>query len=346
MNRRLFLQQASLLLTSTAFDVPTDTIAAGSLQTVTGPISADQAGLCLPHEHLFSSFGLDGVVLTADETEIIFRSVSAYLQTLQQRGCTTIMDCTAAYFGRNPKLLKRLSEASGIHILTNTGIYGAANDRYVPPFAFDETADQLAARWVAEFNRGIDNAGGGLSGIKPGFIKIGVDRGPLSAIDHKLVRAACRTHQQTGLTIACHTSGSGDEAGQTALEELAIVKAEGLKPDAWIWVHAHNCPDSTLHRQVAQQGGWVSFDGLQAGQFDKHLALVNALKEARLLHRVLLSHDGNSFRIRNTDSMRPYHALFDLFIPMLRRAGFTDTDIRQVTVINPAEAFAIHLRTR
>lgn len=342
MNRRTFVRRSSLAVAGAALGWSVYDAPAGRLQTVTGPVAADRIGMCLPHEHLFSSFGLDGVVLTPDETEAIFRSVSDYLQRVKQMGCTTIMDCTAAYFGRNPRLLKRLSEASGINILTNTGIYGAANDRYVPPFALDETADQLAARWVAEFRGGIDG-----TGIRPGFMKIGVDPAPLSAIDQKLLRAACRTHKQTGLTIACHTSGSDqpDGAARTALDELAIIRAEGVKPDAWIWVHAQNCPDSAVHINVARQGGWVSFDGLQDGQLDKHLRLVSAMEAAGLLGRVLLSHDGNSFRIRNTDTMRPYHLLFEQFIPMLRQAGFSGADIRQMTVTNPAEAFAVRTRT-
>ena len=344
MDRRIFLQQTASAVASAAFPLPVASAVSGQLQTVLGPIQADQLGMCLPHEHLFSSFGLDGVVLTPDETETIFQSVSAYLQKVKQMGCSTIMDCTAAYFGRNPKLLKRLSEASGMSILTNTGIYGAANDRYVPPFAYDETADQLAARWIAEFRNGIDG-----TGIKPGFLKIGVDpvgSDPLSLtdIDRKLIQSACRTHTQTGLTIACHTSGNDQSAGPTALAELSILKAEGLKPDAWIWVHAQNCPDSALHRQVAKQGGWVSFDGLQENQLTRHLPLVKAMKKANLLNRVLLSHDGNSFRIRNTDSMRPYHLLFERFIPMLKKEGFTKADIRQMTVTNPAEAFIIRIR--
>lgn len=337
MQRRTFLKHAPLLLSVPARRFSSAVAPTGTLQTVTGPVKADQLGICLPHEHLFSSFGLDGVVLTAEETETIFQSVNAYLQKLKQLGCTTIMDCTAAYFGRNPKLLKRLSEASGVRILTNTGIYGAANDRYVPPFANDETADQLAARWVAEFREGIQG-----TGIKPGFLKIGVDPAPLSELDRKLVQAACRTHRQTGLTIACHTSGND---GRAALEELEIIKTEGLKPEAWIWVHAQNCADSSLHQRVAQQGGWVSFDGLQEGQADKHLTLVQAMKKANLLNHVMLSHDGNSFRIRNTDTMRPYDLLFQIFIPMLKKAGFTESEIRQMTVLNPAEAFSIRVRT-
>ena len=75
-------------------------------------------------------------------------------------------------------LLRRLSRASKLHILTNTGYYGAANDKFLPPHAFTESADQLAARWIREAREGIDG-----TGIKPAFMKIGVDAGPLSDVD-------------------------------------------------------------------------------------------------------------------------------------------------------------------
>ena len=39
------------------------------------------------------------------------------------------------YLGRDVQVLKRLSEASGIRILSNTGYYGAAKDKHVPALA-------------------------------------------------------------------------------------------------------------------------------------------------------------------------------------------------------------------
>jgi phosphotriesterase-related protein len=139
-----------------------------------------------------------------------------------------MVECTPAFLGRDAKLLKRLATASGLHIITNTGFYGAANDKYVPALAREESVQQLADRWIREFREGIDG-----TSIRPGIIKIGVDAGPLSEIDAKLVRAAAKTHLQTGLTIASHT---GD--GVAALEELEILKQEGVHPSALIWVHA------------------------------------------------------------------------------------------------------------
>jgi phosphotriesterase-related protein len=128
-----------------------------------------------------------------------------------------------AYQGRDPELLARLSQASGLHILTNTGLYGSAGGRYIRDFAFSATAEDLAARWTSEFQAGIPPAG-----IRPALIKIGVDLDPLSKMNSKLVSAAALTHLRTGLVIASHT---GD--GVAAMAQLNLVKSHGVSPSAF-----------------------------------------------------------------------------------------------------------------
>jgi len=138
-------------------------------------------------------------------------AVLPQLKKARQADCQSVVECTPAYLGRDPILLKRLATASGLNVLTNTGYYGARDGKFLPDHAFEEDADPLAARWLQEWNNGIDD-----SGVRPGFIKIGVDSGPLSEVNQKLVYAAARVHLQSGLTIACHT---GD--GAAAIQEMS-----------------------------------------------------------------------------------------------------------------------------
>ena len=161
---------------------------ADRIDTVTGPIAADRLGVTLMHEHVLVDFiGAAQVSPSRYDANAVFAAVLPHLQQVRRLGCETLVECTPAYLGRDPRLLKRLSQASGVHILSNTGYYGAAQDKHLPPHAFDETAEQLSARWIREWQRGIDD-----TGIKPAFMKIGVDGSPLSAVDAKLVRAAAR----------------------------------------------------------------------------------------------------------------------------------------------------------
>lgn len=315
--------------------------------TVRGAISPQEMGICLPHEHVHSRFGQEPAEPPQPpyDYQRAQAEVTPYLQYLHELGCRTVVDCTTAYFGRDPTLLKQLSEASNVHILTNTGYYGAAKDRYVPQSAFTEKPEQIARHWIAEFQHGI-----GDTGIRPGFIKTAVDEGALSDIDQKLIRAAALTHLQTGLTIAVHTSNN-----PTAVrEQLTILKETGVSPQAWIWTHAQNVPQAEDLLVAAAQGAWISLDGIKTPYFgnnklqgthtvNKHLQFLQLLKAKGYLNQLLLSHDGSSFPV-GAEAKRPFDTLLTTFIPMLQAAGFSQADIRQLTETNPSRAFTLRVR--
>ena len=297
----------------------------------------EQLGATLPHEHVLVDFiGADQVSRQRYDRDEVFSVVLPHLKRLRSAGCRALVECTPAWLGRDPLLLKRLADASGLTILTNTGYYGARQGKFLPAHAFEETADQLAGRWLHEWREGIEG-----TGIRPGFIKIGVDGGPLTDVNRKLVQAAARTHLQSGLTIAAHT---GD--GQAALEQLEILRAEGVSPSAWIWVHAQNEQNGDLHVRAGRQGAWVEFDGVGPQSIDRHVGLVETMRKHELLDRVLISHDAGWYSVgepRGGD-FRPYDTLFTDFLPALKTAGLSDSDIELLTVTNPAKAFSIGVR--
>jgi len=312
---------------------------APTVMTVSGPIAPEQMGTTLPHEHVLVDFaGAEVVTPDRYDREEVFATVLPYLQRAQALGVETLVEATPAYLGRDPLLLRRLSDASGVRILVSTGYYGAREDQHLPHHAFTDSADSLAARWIREWTSGIDG-----TGIRPGFIKIGVDTGPLSEVDRKLIQAAARTHLRTGLTIASHT---GPAAG--AMEQLAVLEEEGVDPSAWIWVHAQAEADSTFHVRAAKSGAWVSFDGLAPGEVERYVARVAFMRAEGLLHRVLVSHDAGWYHVGEPGggAFRPYETLFTDFLPALEAAGFTDDEIRQLTAVNPAQAFAVRVRAR
>jgi phosphotriesterase-related protein len=301
------------------------------VETATGPISADRLGLTLMHEHVLVDFiGADQVSPSRYDANQVFTAVLPHLQQVRKLGCETLVECTPAFLGRDPALLKRLSEASGVRLLTNTGYYGAAKDRHLPRHAFTETAEQLAARWIREFETGIDG-----TSIKPAFMKIGVDEAPLSEVDAKLVRAAAITHRETGLPIASHTS-----TGRAVMEELDILDNAKVPSSAFIWVHAHNERDAAFHVQAAKRGAWVEFDGIAPASVQRHVELVRGMKEQGLLAHALISHDAGWYRVGEAGGgqFRPYDTLFTTFVPALKAAGFSDEDNRQLMVVNPGRA--------
>ena len=306
----------------------------GRAVTVRGPVDAGDLGTTLVHEHVLVDFvGADKVARSRYDADDAFRVVLPHLLALKERGARTLVECTPAWLGRDPALLVRLSEASGLHIVTNTGYYGAAQDKYLPAHAFEESAETLAARWTSEWRDGIEG-----TGIRPGFIKTGVDPGPLSAIDRKLIVAAALCHGQTGLRIHCHT---GD--GRAAMDILSVLEAQRVPAAALVWVHAQNEKDRALHLRAARAGAWIELDGVAKDSLEAHVSAVMDLARAGHLGQVLLSQDAGWYRVGEPGGgrFRPYTYLFDAFRPALRRAGLSERDVRRLLVDNPSRLLGV-----
>lgn len=316
--------------------------------TVLGPVPADSLGRALTHEHVVTDFiGAEKVPGPRYDPDLAFHTVLPHLQRLRQSGVTALFECTPQYIGRDVHLLQRLASASGLHIVTNTGYYGAVGNRYLPRHAFEESADALSARWLREWVQGIEG-----TGIRPGFVKLGTDRGPLPPVHEKLLRAAARLHQRTGLTICGHT---GD--GAAAFDQLRILSTEGVAPEAFVWVHAQNGSDAE-RIEAARLGAWISLDGFSLGKGvpDRYLQALLSLRSAGCWSRVLVSQDdgwaveGNSpngapLTLFDNGNPRPYASVFERLIPDLRAAGISETELDQLLCVNPARAFALRVRT-
>jgi phosphotriesterase-related protein len=303
--------------------------------SVNGKLPVSEMGLSLIHEHVLVDFiGAEKISPDRWKHDEVIGKVLPYLVEIRQRGIKTLVECTPAFIGRDVALLKKLSERSGLHILTNTGYYGASDNKYLPKWAFTETAEQLASRWIAEFEKGIDG-----TGIRPGFIKTGVNSGKLSELHQKLIKAAALTHLETGLTICSHTGPA-----LPAREEIEILKQSGVHPSAFVWVHASGSAEEL--EDVGKSGCWISLDGVNADNIDKHVKLIAFLKNKGRLGQVLISHDAGWYRPGEPDGgeFRGFTTISDKLLPALKAQGFTETDIRTLMITNPATAFAIRIR--
>lgn len=295
---------------------------AGAVGQAFLPVSATSI---LVHEHVLVDFiGADKIAPGRYDPEEVFRVARPKLEEVKRLGCRRLLECTPNFIGRDAKLMRRLGDAVGIEIWTNTGLYGAADHKFVPAFARQESAEQLARRWIEEARRGID-------GVKPRFIKTGVNKGPLHEIDRKLVRAAAIASRETGLTIAAHT---GD--GAAALEEIDIVVAEKVKPSRFVWVHAQSEKDHAIHEKAARAGAWVEFDGVGPETLDWHLDCVRFMASRGLLGRTLISQDAGWYNVGEPGggNYRGYTYIYTDFLPRLE-SGWA----KQLMVENPVRAF-------
>jgi len=305
--------------------------------TVTGKIPAAEIGKTLHHEHLLVDFiGADSTGYHRWNRDSVAEKVLPWLFEIKKLGYKTLVECTPAYLGRDPLLLKMLSEKSGVQLITNTGYYSAVGGKFIPPHGFTETAQQLADRWIAEAKNGIDG-----TEIYPGFIKIAVERAPLQEINRKVVEAACIAHKASGLTIMSHTG-----LAVPAYQQIEILKQFGVHPSAFIWTHANNEKDWSKIIGAAKMGVWIAFDKFEQKTTESFSEFALLMKKEGLLNRLLFSHDAGWF-----DPMKPgggtfrdFTAIENYLIPALQQKGFPEKEISQIFELNPAEAFTIKIR--
>jgi len=310
------------------------------IMTVRGPVRSGEMGFTLSHEHILANFqplaDRGDHPWTYDLDEVV-KVTRPYLERIKSLGCRTFVDCTAVALGRDPRLLKRLSDETGLHILTVTGNYAAIDAKFLPPYVFTDSITALSHRWIKEAKNGIEG-----TGIRPGLIKLGFNGGPLTPAEQKLIRAAAVTHRHTGLTIGAHTGPA-----VSAFEQLSELQKAGIHLSAWIWIHAQNETDPSQHIRAARAGAWVSFDGVSTATLTKHVDLVKRMKSEGLLNHVLVSQDAGWYHVGEPHggTFRTYETVFTEFIPALRAAGFTEAEIRTLFTNNPANAFSISTRT-
>lgn len=304
---------------------------------VLGPIKPNDLGVTLVHEHLVVDF--NGAATFGQhpykQDEVVAKALP-YLLDLKKAGCKTFVDCTPQHIGRDVRALKELAQKSGMNIITSTGYYGAAEEKFLPAHAYTETAEQLTARWVSEWKNGIDG-----TDIRPGIIKTGVDGGTLRPIYKKVLTAIAAAHLQTGLSISVHT---GD--GVAAMEWMELFQKNGVKPNAFRWVHAQSEKDKALHLKAAKMGAWLEFDGIDGSNDDniaEHVAFVKNMKDNGYLKQTLVSQDAGWYWIGepNGGNFRGFTGLFTKFIPELKKAGFSQNDIDQLLIRNPQESLKI-----
>lgn len=305
--------------------------------TVNGELDAAKTGYILPHEHILVDFiGAEQVSPKRYSTKEVADQMLPYLKAAKKAGCTVFFDCTPAYLARDVRLLQQLAQQSGLHIITNTGYYSAVQHKYLPAHAFTETAEQLAQRWIAEAGNGIDN-----TGIKPGFIKISVDKHPLDAINKKIVQAAAITHKATGLTIGSHTG-----SGRAALEQLAILQRAGVDASAFVWIHAQAEKDRSLHLEAGRSGAWISFDNYGWAPLSAYLDHIGFMQQSGLAKQLLISHDAGWYDVaeEGKNETKPFTPLFTELIPALQQQGWKKEQLQQLFHQNPVAAF--HIRKR
>ena len=303
--------------------------------TVRGPIQPAALGATLSHDHVIvdafhlwgESTGNYGWIL--DDVDLAIEEVGRY----RAAGGGAIAEPTNEGLGRDPIALRRISEATDVHIVMGAGWY---RERCYPGYIRDEMPDQLADRLVAELTVGV-----GATGIRAGFIgEIGTERGAISPAQERVFRAAARAHRRTGCPIMTHTT----HFGELALEQLDLLREEGVDARRVIVSHLGDRRGIGSLLPIAARGAWLSIDNLGFvggyAPLDLRADNVAALCAEGLTGQVMLSNDICLVDQLASNGGPGYANVITTFVPLLRDRGVGEDDIARMLVSNPARAFA------
>jgi phosphotriesterase-related protein len=298
--------------------------------TTLGPKTATELGLMLPHEHIFVDFRLPhhpehGVAEVADVVALMVPEV----EKAQTLGVTAMVDCTPVGVGRRVDILKAVSEITGMPLVAPTGIY---REPCIPAWAYAASEAELTDWMLGELQNEIQG-----TGVKAGWIKLGVSDDGITDCEAKILRAAARAGRETNAMIGVHT-----KRGRVVRDQLDIIEAAGYTAQRFIWIHTQSDPDFNLHLEMAQRGAWLEYDGIGYGDDAFYLEYIPRALDAGLIGQMMLSHDRGWYDPAkpNGGVPKPFTYLMEEFLPKLTAAGVDKATIHQLTHTNPYRAFA------
>ena len=265
--------------------------------TVTGPISPDQLGFTLPHEHIYLDLMRDdwvGQNYLADP-ELAEIEVKRY----KDAGGTTLVDLTSGGLENDHELIfddelnhvelpvavRDIAIKTGINVVLGCGWY---RESYYEPRLWRMRTDEIAEEIVRDLTEGI-----GATDVRAGIIgEIGAHFNWLSAIEERVLRASARAQLKTGVALVTHAT-----RGPQGLEQLDVLQQEGVDPRRVAIAHSGGFPIHRYHTEITKRGAYVSFDRMgslkSANEFDRRrsLRLIKELLDEGLEKNILFSHD-------------------------------------------------------
>lgn len=319
------------------------------IQTVTGPIEASELGETLIHEHLMSrdeailfQFPQMGTMreepvshVTSEEAENV---AAEFMAAAVERGVKSVVEPSCMYLGRDVRLMKRVSEKTGIQIVPCTGIY---TYEHLPTPLITRDADQIADLFVHDIEQGIQG-----TEIKAAFLKCAADEPGITENVEKVHRAIARASLRTGVPIMAHSRPASD----TAPRQIEIFAEEGVDLDKVQIAHCGDSPDADYVEGIIEEGVWAGLDryGIEMYQpFEQRIAVHLALLERGYADRIFVSADSCAtidwFAAETGKQMADagliqdwtIKIVHDKVLPALREGGMTEEQERTMLHDNP-----------
>ncbi|MER7364924.1 phosphotriesterase [Nonomuraea wenchangensis] len=315
-----------------------------TVNTVLGPVPADDLGVVAIHEALLSVLpGAEHAFdITIDRAEI-FEILARKLADFRAHGGGTIVDSTGMFHGRDPRLYEALSRSTGVHIVASTGMgpEKLLGGYFLTPQTNPPTpwpAEKFARLFTQEVTEGM---------VVPrverraaaGLVATAATREGMTATDESLLRGAARTALATGVPLSVRH-------GADAVHDLEIVLDEKLPADRVVvgGLDREDALAAGAPLEVARRGAYVALDhvGSDGGVTDQdRAALVLDLVGAGHGDRVLLSANAVGVAKGHPGHDLPFSHVLSEFVPLLTARGLGDEDVRRILAGNPRDLLSV-----
>ncbi|TMK72421.1 MAG: phosphotriesterase [Actinobacteria bacterium] len=321
-----------------------------NVETVTGPIDADELGTTLIHEHLvfrdeavLAEWPHAGTVKESEppvnvDEEGAFEAALESARAVVEHGVKTIAEPTAMFGGRDVRFSRRVAEETGLQVVPCTGIY---TYDYLPPYFMFRDEDAMADLFVHDIEEGIQG-----TDIKAAFLKCAADEPGVTPNIEKVHRAAARASVRTGTPIMAHSR----PASETGPRQVEIFIEEGVEPERIQIAHTGDTDDLDYIERLLDTGVFVGMDryGLEIFlPMEQRNATVTALLERGYAERMFLSQDfcatldwypaEVATQMMEAGAAKGWSMtlIFEEVIPALRESGMTDEQLETMMVSNP-----------
>lgn len=317
-----------------------------TIQTVTGPITADQLGLCLAHQHiLFGYPGWEGCVLDPFDYDKELDHCVKFLNELRERtGLQSIIDATPGDCGRMVDFLRDVSERTGIYIIACSGYYNettGAPSHFKFRMFIGNPEEEIYQMMKKELTVGVGN-----TGIKTGLIKVSASTGAITEYDDLFMRAAARLAQELDVSIITHC-----ELGLYYEQARRLIEY-GVKPERIMIGHMNDCTQLDDLLKAFDLGVYGAFDRCGGEELwgrpteDRQLGMILAIASAGYGDKLVLAHDnwirllGDPWNSDRTDGSIPAYwnwtHVFEHVIPRLIELGMPEKTAWGMVTTNPA----------
>jgi phosphotriesterase-related protein len=310
------------------------------VQTVQGPVEADELGLTLVHEHVrFRDEAVAEQWPGRYDEQLELDAALLAVNDAKDRGVRTIVDPTAMFGGRDVNFIKRVADQTGVQIIACTGIYSYD---YLPHYFENRDIDVMADHFVEDIEIGVQG-----TGIRAAFLKCAADAAGVTEHVEKIHRACARASLQTGAPIMAHSM----PAAGTGPRQVEIFREEGVEMAKVQIAHCGDTEDVGYIEGLIERGVYVGLDryGLEMYlPIDKRNATAVELLRRGHAERLMISQDfcatidwfppeaAEVFEGQGAIRNWSMTLVFDEVVPALREAGAMDDDSFQtVFVENP-----------